>query len=290
MAKRSCWLNPKIVVSTFNGMTDEAVNSLIKIMEECYHRLAPHDVTLVDLYIFERSSSLEAFLAKESSEVGVASAPFDELFFAMHDAWRGTPRITLCFERMRGLPKLVQVGGIRHEVGHSVLHGSLGYYFMSLPPGLLGLVDRFGLSLEYGMNLLYLVSIAVKDYEVTRLLHERSYVEDQVAYVKHLLTVSEDDLLAWRMAQGKPLAEILCLTSGLKAPGCAVPLLSNKTYGEEIRSRLKESFSYLPPDYSSLLLKVLSEDFPRLGTDTLENIEHMTDLIAEGIIKPLLRG
>jgi len=290
MARRSRWFDPKIVVSRFNGMTDEEVGSLVKVMKECYHRLEPHDVTLVDLCVFDRSSSLEAFLAKESSEVGVASAPFDELFFAMHDAWRGTPRITLCLERMRGLPKLVRVGGIRHEVGHSVLHGSLGYYFMSLPPGLLGLVGRFGLSLEYATNLLYLISIAVKDYEVTRLLCERGYVEDQVAYAKHLLTVSEDDLLAWRMAQGKPLAEILCLTSGLKAPGCAVPLLFNKTYGEEIHRRLKESLSHLPPDYSSLLLKVLSEEFPRLGTDTLENIEHMTDLITERIIKPLLRG
>ncbi len=290
MVRRSCWFNPKIVVSRFKGVVDEKVDSIVKVMEECYSRLAPHNVTLVDLYVFDRSSSLEAFFAKESSEVGVASAPFDELFFAMHDAWRGTPRITLCFERMQELPKLVQVGGIRHEVGHSVLHGSLGYYFISLPPGLLGLVSHFGLSQEYAMNLLYLISIAVKDYEVTRLLHERGYVEDQVAYAKHLLTVSEDDLLAWRMAQGKPLAEILCLTSGLKAPSCAVPLLLNKTYGEEMNRRLKESFSYLPPDYSSLFLKVLSEDFPRLGTDTLENIEHMTDLITERIIKPLLGG
>ncbi len=290
MAGRGCWFNPKIVVSKFGEVVDEEVDSAVEVMEKCYSRLAPHDVTLVDLYVFDRSSSLEAFLAKESSEVGVASAPFDELFFAMHDAWRGTPRITLCFERMRGLPKLVQVGGIRHEVGHSILHGGLSYYFLSLPPGLLGLVNRFGLSPEYATNLLYLISIAVKDYEVTRLLHERGYVEDQVAYAKHLLTVSEDDLLAWRMARNKPLAEILCLTSGLKTPACAMPLLSNETYGKEMNRRLKESLSYLPPNYSSILLKVLSEEFPRLGTDTLENIEHMTNLIAERIIKPLLGG
>jgi hypothetical protein len=288
MATRSCQFNPKIVVSKFNRVADEEVDSIIKVMKECYNRLAPHPVTLIDLYIFDRSSSLEAFLAKEYSEVGVASAPFDELFFAIHDAWRGTPRITLCLERMQGLPKLVQVGGIRHEVGHSVLHGGLSYYFLSLTPELLVFVSRFGVSSEYATNLLYLVSIAVKDYEVTRILHERGYVEDQAAYAKHLLTVSEDDLLAWRVAQGKPLAEVLCLTSGLKAPACTVPLLSSKTYGKDLNRRLRKSLSYLPTDYSSLLLKILSEDFPLLGTDTLENIEHMMGLIAEGIIKPLL--
>ena len=158
----------RIVVSKFGEVEDEKIKRVVRVMDECYDRLSPHEVTLVDLYAFDRSSSLEAFLAKEYSEVGVASAPFDELFFAMHDAWRGVSRIILCFERMRKLPKPIQIGGVQHEVGHSVLHGSLSYYVLPLPPALSELINRFGLSLEYVMNLLYLISIAVKDYEVTR--------------------------------------------------------------------------------------------------------------------------
>jgi len=278
----------QIVLSRFGEVDKETIDQVLKVMEECYNRLVPHNVTLLDLYIFDRSSSLEAFLAKECSEVGVASAPFDELFFAMHDAWRGTPRIILCLERMEKLPKLVKVGGIRHEVGHSVLHGSLSYYFLSIPPRLLELVDRFSLSLEYAKNLLYLLSIAVKDYEVTRLLHKRGYIRDQVAYVNHLLMVSENDLLAWKMSKGKPLAETLYLISCLKALSCAAPLLLDKACNKEIRRHLTMSLSHLPKDYSTPLLKVISKDFPRLGTDTLDNITHVANILAKKIVKPIL--
>jgi len=102
----------RIVVSKFGEVDVKEVRHMIEVMEECYKRLEPHEVDLVDLYVFERSSSVEAFLTKEYREIGVASAPFDELFFAMHDAWRGTSRIILCLERMKLIPHLVQVGGI----------------------------------------------------------------------------------------------------------------------------------------------------------------------------------
>jgi len=278
----------RIVVSKFGKLDDKEVGRIIEAMEECYGRLVPHDVALVDLYVFERSSSVEAFLAKESAEVGVVSSSFDELFFAMHDAWRGTSRIILCFERMMKLPKLVQLGGVRHEVGHSVLHGSLRYYLLPLPTVLLDLANRFNLSLEYATNLLYLVSISVKDYEVSRLLYERGYVKDQVAYAKHLLTVSESDTLSWKMSMGKPLAEALCLISCLKSASCATPLLSDKTLGKEMKRHLAESLSYLPTDYSTTLFNIILEGFLPLGTDTLSNIDHVTRLITEKIVKPIL--
>jgi len=122
---------------------------------------------------------------------------------------------------------------------------------------------------------LYLVSIAVKDYEVTRLLYQRGYVEDQVAYVKYLLAVSEDDILSWKLSRGKPPAEALCLISYLKAAGCAAPLLVNKKFGEEIKQCLRGSLSYLGADHSILLLDVIEGGFSSLRTDTLDNIDRM---------------
>jgi hypothetical protein len=115
---------PRIVTSRFGRINNEDIDKTVFIVRECYRRLSPHGVDLIDLYIFERSSAVEAFLADESKSVGVASSSFSELFFSMHDAWRGTPRIIICLERMKKLPALAQKGGIRHEVGHSVLHGS----------------------------------------------------------------------------------------------------------------------------------------------------------------------
>lgn len=283
--EREC---PKIVVSKFGRVARQEIDYILEIVEECYGRLEPHEVALADLYIFEKSSSMNALMTKEFKEVGVLSSSFNELFFAMHDAYRGTSRIVICLERMKKLPSLVKVGGIRHEVGHSVLHGNLLYYLLSLPPALSDPVKRFSISSENATNLLYLISIAVKDYEVTRLLYERGYIEDQIAYAKHMLSVTEDDKLAWEMARGRPLAEILCLVSRLKPAGCVAPLLLDKTFGEELRALLTESLSYLSTDFSASVFNMIMEGFPSLGADTLRNINQVACLVVESIINPIL--
>jgi len=281
--------HPKIVVSKLGDVENREIDYVLKIVEACYGRLKPHEVELVDLCVFEDSSSMGAFMAKESKEVGVASASFSDLFFAMHDAFRGTSRIILCLERMRKLSKLVQYGGIRHEVGHSVLHGSLLYYVFPLPPALSDLVDLSIISREYATNLLYLISIAVKDYEVSRLLYRRGYVEDQVAYAKHLLEATETDKLAWQMAIGNPLAEILCLVSCLKSAVCATPFLFDETFSEGMKTLLRENLSYLPTNFSTSLLDMILENFSSLGTDTLSNINQVASVVVENIVKPRAR-
>ncbi|MEM3627306.1 MAG: hypothetical protein QXZ25_04700 [Candidatus Bathyarchaeia archaeon] len=265
---------------------------IVNVMQECYSKLMPHEVSLVDLYLFERASSVEAFFAKERSELGVVTESFNGLFFAMHDAWRGTPRITICLEKLGKLPELVKLGGIHHEVGHTVLHGSLQYYLLPFPPSLLEMANRFNFPPEYSRNLLYLVSIAVKDYEVTRLLYQRGYVEDQVAYAKFLLKASEDDIFSWEISQGKPLPEALCLIAHLKAVGCAAPLLVDKKFGKEVKQLMEEGLRYLPADHFNTISKVVEEGFASMGTDTLRNIDnlmHKCNLIFDTAFKRVLK-
>ena len=77
------------------------------------------------------------------------------------------------------------------------------------------------------IDILYLVSIAVKDYEVTRLLHEKGYVGNQVAYSKYLLEPSKEELQAWNLAQADRRARLLVLVSPLKTACCAAPLIAS---------------------------------------------------------------
>lgn len=278
---------PKIIVSKFGKIKSQEADYILSMAKECYGRLEPHDTALVDVYVFKKSLSMDAFMAKESKTVGVVSSPFNELFFAMHDAYRGTSRIIICLERMKKLPTFVKMGGIRHEVGHSVLHGSLLYYLLPVPVALLDLVKRYKVSLVLANNLSYLISIAVKDYEVSRLLKDKGYVEDQLAYVKHLLTITESDKLSWEISKGKPSLKTLCLVSCLKTAGCAAPFLFDKKFTEEIKRLLEESLFYLPRDHSTRLLNIILEGFPSLGVDTLSNINRIAYLITESIIKPV---
>jgi len=256
-------------------------------MRECYNRLAPHEVDVLDLYIFERSSTVEAFLAEESKRVGVASSSFDELFFSTHDAWRGFSRIIICQERMKKLPTLAQKGGIRHEVGHSVLHGSPLYYIFAIPTALLDLAKRFRLSRRYVTNMFYLMSIAVKDYEVSRLLHKHRYVKDQIAFAKHMLTPMESDEISWEISRAKPDAEALCLVSYLKLIGYATPFLTDEDSKKEINHYIRESLSFLPKKHSTKLLEQTPKIFQQLELNTLNNVDKFTQLIVEKIIQPV---
>jgi len=280
----------RILVSKFGDIRSETVDSIFSIMEECYNRLEPHGLSLVDLYLFERSSVLEAFLSQEYAKMGVTSSRFDEDFYATHDAWRGTPRISISVERMQSLPELIRAGILRHEVGHSILHGSPQYYIFPIPHLLLEASERFDLPIQYLNDLLYLISIAVKDFEVTRLLHTGGYIEDQVAYAENVLKVSQDDLAAWEIGKVKPQAKILCTVSRLKDFSCASALMSDEKLREKIRMKMLEGMNYFPEEVSTKILNIILKLPSSLQADTLGNVDEMTRIIVEELVEPTLRG
>ncbi|UCD39648.1 MAG: hypothetical protein JSV87_04355 [Candidatus Bathyarchaeota archaeon] len=277
----------EIVIRRFGVLEEHKVNEIINTMRSCYSRLAPSEIRLVDLYIFAHSSGVEAFLSEESRRVGVASSSFDDLFFSMHDAWTGISRIIVCLERMKKLSTLAQKGGIHHEVGHSVLHGSLAYYIFSVPLALQDLAQRFRLSRQYVTNMLYLISIAVKDYEVSRLLHEHGFDEDQIALAKHLLTPTESDRTTWEISRENPRARALCLTSYMKLIGHATPFLTLKPSRRGMIHYLRESLAFLPKEYASMILGETPQIFQQLKLETSNNVDTFTRLVIERILQPL---
>ena len=263
---------------------------IISIMEECYKRLKPRGLPLVDVFLFERSSALEAFLSQEYAKMGVTSSRFDEEFYAIHDAWRGLPRISVSVERIQSLPELTRAGILRHEVGHSVLHGSPQYYIFPMPQPLLKASESYDLTAQYLNDLLYLISIAVKDFEVTRLLHSRAYIEDQVAYAESILKASQDDLIAWEIGKIKPQAKILCIVSRLKDFSCASALMSDGMLREEIRTRLLEGMNYFPEDIRVNILTIIEKLPSLLQADTLGNVNELTRIVVEKLLETTLGG
>ena len=214
---------------------------------------------------------------------------FDEDFYVMHYAWSGIPRISVSVERIRSLPELTQAGILRHEVGHSILHGSPEYYIFPIPHILLEASERFDLLVWYLNDFLYLVWIAVKDFDVTRLLHSGGYIEDQVAYAESVLKVSQDDLAAWEIGKFKPQAKILCAVSRLKDFSCASALMLDEKFREKIGMKLTEAMNYLPEEVSTKILKIILELPASLQADTFGNVDEMTKIILDELVEPTLR-
>jgi len=270
-------------VREFGKVKNSFVEKVLEIMGDCYNRINAPAVEIVDLYLFNEVSTMNAFLSEEKRNLGIGMSAFEASFFAIHDAWRGIPRIMVAYDNILTLPKLVRTGVLHHEVAHSVLHGSLEYYSFSIPALLLELEREGVVSRQIMGDLLYLVSIAVKDYEVTRLLYENSYVEDQVAYNKYFLEPSEEDKKAWKLARKNKTARLLVLVSLLKTTCCAAPLLRDRRYGGEMAESIARSMYYLPSELSVHLLRLIDAT-SKFGENTHENVDLFTKKIMDQLV------
>jgi hypothetical protein len=240
-------------------------------------------VEIVDIYVFDKSSSMNAFMNEEKRKLGIETSAFEENFLAVHDAWHGTPRIMVAHDKLLEVPKLVGIGGLHHEVAHTVLHGYLEYYSFPMPMSLLELERDNVISRQEMKNLVYLASVAVKDYEVTRLLYENGYVDDQVAYSEYYLKPSEEELEAWKLAEKNRSIRLLFLVSVLKTACCAAPLLKDERYGGEVFRTVTKSMSFLPAELSAQLLKIV-KGTSELGKNTHENVGRLMKEIVEELV------
>jgi len=279
---------PNIVLRRIGSVPEDRIKGIRAVVEECYQRLGPHNVELLDLIIFESSPLMNAYYECERQESGVVAETLSEQFLAVHDAWRGTPRIGVCLERMQGLPQLVMIGALRHEVGHSVLHGSIEHYVFSVTSPLLEAPKRFALSEDLLPSILYMVAIAVKDFEVTRLLAEKGCVEDQLEYSRSVLVTSQDDLNAWKMAQGDPAAVTLCAASRLKDAACAIAI--GQVLQKPLNEALRKEFSYFPSPMLDSFLHLLEALPQHMTGDTLHNVNAAIRLFVEELLEPIFTG
>ncbi|MCX8175719.1 MAG: hypothetical protein N3E48_00615 [Candidatus Bathyarchaeota archaeon] len=277
-----------LAVSKFGRIDENFLREVLGVVEECYIRFKELQPTLVDFYVFEKSSSMNAFLSKEKLTLGILTSNFEETFFATHDAWRGIPRIIICFEKMKNLPKLIIFGGLRHEAAHTILHGSPEYYLLVLSKSLRWAEKTFNLPEKIVNDIFYLISIAVKDYEVTKLLYEKGgYAEDQVEYCKHHIKPSFEEKVMWEIAKINDLAKILLLASTLKNLCCTAPLLKDKNYGLNVKEEVDKSLVHLPEKIKQKILGIV-EETGKLNFNTHKNIEFLSKIFTEKILKPVL--
>lgn len=262
----------KIVRYRCGNINEKFVEKVFAIITNCYECIRAHSVEIVDLFLFDTASLMNAFLMEEKKKLGVKTSTFESSFFAVHDAWHGIPRIMVASDKMLDVPKLVVKGCLEHEVAHTILHGSLKYYVFPIPAVLLELEKEEIVSRSVALDLLYLVTIAVKDYEVTRFLSKHGFVEEQVAYCRFFLEPSHEDYEVWELAKENRVTRLLVLTSLLKTLCCAAPLMKNETHGEKLAASIAENIDYLPLELKARFSGLL-ETCSEFGEDTHSNVD-----------------
>jgi hypothetical protein len=137
-------------------------------------------------------------------------------------------------------------------------------------------------------DILYLLSLTVKDIEVTRLLASNGYIEDQVAYARFTMKASQQDLDAWSLASFAAEARVLCLMGRLKDIAAGATLAAESLHAHVDPKEIEESLVYLAQAFRKPFLATALEISRCVGYDTFANIEKAGALVAVDVIEPVM--
>lgn len=208
----------------------------------------------------------------------------EEQFFATHDALEGKPRIRVYLDKLLELPKLVGLAGVRRQVVHSILHGSLRFYLIKFPNVLKRAIHQYRLSYDFGNSLLYSIGMAAKEYEATDFLYSRSFVDEQVAYARYILEPSGEEVFAWGIASTNRLQEVLYLAALIRDISCALPLAYDERFGDEVRQYIEKKLAHVSLVPRSRIQSIIYQKFGLLGADTFEKIDLIAKWVADDIL------
>lgn len=245
---------------------------LRQTLDDCYRKLGSPKRGQVEIHIVDTASRMEAFLQKEKAELGIETTG-EEGFLCTHDAWRGVPRLLICIERLSQVPKVASLGIIRHEVAHTILHGDPLYYMFTINNECQTLAQAKGIDTAVLKQIVYYISVAVKDFEATRFLVNHNCVECQAAFaLEQLLKVTADDKLAWLLAKSIPRARALYLAAQLKPLLFVHPLLAVADNREQLMKSVSSMLEHMGQVEQTRLFQFANRLAEQLKYDTHGNI------------------
>ncbi len=174
--------------------------------------------------------------------------PESSQFYAFHIVM-DRPTIIL---RLDVSSKDLLESSIYHELVHAKLHGHRRFYEINIPNELLPLGD-------IAPSVFYLISVAVKDYEVSSFLSSAGLAKTQKPLLMNML---EPDNIPWNLLDMPALT--LALASKLKPIMFSLPLIGPKALSNKMR------------DVPRRFLEWVIDRSSQLGEDTISNIRYMS--------------
>jgi hypothetical protein len=169
----------------------------------------------VKIHVYHSLDELQNFFFKEKKALGIVSEGETE-FIAIHEAWRGYPRIHICSERIKNLPEAVVLGAVQHELAHTILHGRSEFYSFRFSRQLISASEALGFDIELLQQCVYLLSIALKDGEVVSRLVEIGFQFGQIVLLEHMLADTRSEHEVWNTIRNLAPQRKIAMASFLK--------------------------------------------------------------------------
>jgi hypothetical protein len=169
----------------------------------------------ISIYLWEKEEDFQEFDTREKAELGVVTIGESD-FLATHEAWRGFPRIHIFLKKIQGISEEVARGVVQHEIAHALLHGKPEFYQFRYTDRLMEAGRSAGLDFPMIQQWVYLLSIAIKDEEVVRLLGAAGLGLYQIRVLEYLMEDTEEERRTWDLIRDYPALRRLGLAAFLK--------------------------------------------------------------------------
>ncbi|MBA7669533.1 hypothetical protein ES703_77664 [subsurface metagenome] len=182
------------------------------------------------------------------------------------------PRLLICIERLSQISKAASLGAIRHEVAHTILHGDPRYYIFTINKECQTLAQAKAIDMVALKQILYYISVAVKDFEVATFLVHHNYIECQAALALEQLKVTAEDKVAWLLAKSEPRTRALYLAAQLKPLLFVHPLLAAADNREQLTKSVSSMLEHMEQAEQDWLVQFANQLAEQLKYDTHRNI------------------
>ena len=239
-------MTPRIVIQPSEGIQKEFLAKAQSWANEVVEKKGPlAGPAVISINIWRRMDELQSFYRQEKQELGIATGEETD-FLATHEAWRGHPRIHICQERVKKVPDIVLQSVLRHEISHALLHGAPEFYTFRYSTKLQEAGRICGMDLAILQQCVYLLSVAIKDYDVVTWLTEIGLGIGQLHLLEYMITDTEDERRIWEVVCANTVPRKLALAFFLKTllPIEALVLLSVEG-AETIKNKWQEAYDWL---------------------------------------------
>ena len=181
-------MTTRIVIQPSKGIQKEFVAKIQSWANEVLERKGPLAApAVISINIWRRMDELQFFYQKEKQELGIATGEETD-FLATHEAWRGDPRIHICQEKVKDVPEVVLQSVLHHEISHAIHHGTPEFYSFRYSTKLQETGRLCGLDLALLQQCVYMLSVAIKDYDVVTWLTDIGLGHGQLYLLDYLIS------------------------------------------------------------------------------------------------------
>jgi hypothetical protein len=273
----------QIVIQPYEGIQKEFLAKVQLWAKEVLEKIGPSAAPpFIYINVWRRMDELQSFYQKEKQELGIVTGE-DTDFLASHEAWRGHPRIHICQERVKKVPDVVIRSVLHHEISHALLHGAPEFYTFRYSTKLQEAGRICGLDLALLQQCVYLLSIAIKDYDVVTWLTDIGLGIGQLHLLEYMITDTQDERRIWEVVCANTVPRKLALAFFLKTllPVEALVLLSVEG-AETIKNKWQEAYDWLSETVQEGLIGFAHNTMANRDKPFQKRIEDVTiNLISE---------